>query len=154
MNIILVPNGLSQSFSVSSFLELLLELSKNVVVALLEVDVKFEVLSLISDDVTAVVFDVDDDVDDKVEAISEDEDWTVVVMTDCCWNVFSKSKSASSKYFVYFLLNASELTISGLEVYSVYVRVTVDVIGIGTDFAFSEVIVVTIVVVVVSGRAP
>jgi hypothetical protein len=55
---------------------------------------------------------------------------------------------------VYFLLNASDPSVSGLEVYSVYVRVTVDVIGIGTDFAFSDVIVVTIVVVVVSGRVP
>lgn len=51
-----------------------------------------------------------------------------------------------------FLLCISSVPLSGLDVYSVNVLVTVDVIGIGTDFAFSDVIVVT--VVIDSGNVP
>lgn len=150
-----VPRGLSHNFSISSIFVLLDELSTTVVVV--DEVVSFEVLSFFSDDfTTVVVVVVDDDPDDKsdtVEAISDAEDWTVFVITDCCWNVFSKSKSASSKYFVYVFVCVSVMPVSGLDVYSTNVRVTVDVMGIGTDLAFSDVIVVT-VVVVVSGRVP
>lgn len=72
-------------------------------------------------------------------------DVEVVTIADCCWKVFSKSKSASSKYLVYFLAE-STLLASGLDGYSTYDLATAVAIGIGTDFALSD--------VVDSGREP